>query len=392
MNNKKQLSVCVLGLQGYPGSFSAKINRYLSINKILALSGSRVLVVNKEFSREVTLEQFDNGGQIEAITTLRRPVKSYTLASYLRKMTSLLDLFAILRHNGLRRIDFIIVYTYSVNSFFWFYLYSKIFRSKLILDYVERRSEMEIRKKFFSFRLNDYLFERYAFRFLDGAFVISDYLRKELLKFMDEKRIYTLPPLCDFKKFNSQATEAESKYLLYCGTTDYRKVADFIVDAYNKSGINDQFKLVIVLSGDPEVVFFYRKKLKPNPNIEFYTTIPREELIQKYKGATALLIPMRPVAQDMARFPQKVSEYVASGRVIVSNAIGEIGRYFKHNENALLAPDYDVDDYASLLKEMADGVYDLDRIATNAYKMGRQLFDETSHVEPLSRFLLSLKN
>ena len=392
MSNKKQLSVCVLGLQGYPRSFSAKINRYLSINKILALSGFRVLVVNKEFSREASLEQFHNGGQIEAITTLRRPVKSYTLASYLRKMTSLLDFFAILRHNGLRRIDFIIVYTYSVNSFFLFYLYSKIFRSKLILDYVERRSEMEIRKKFFSFRLNDYLFERYAFRFLDGAFVISDYLKKELLKFINEQRIYTLPPLCNFNRFNYATAEVDSKYLLYCGTTDYRKVADFIVDAYIKAAIDDRFKLVIVLSGDPEVVYFYRKKLKSNPNIEFYTSISREELITKYKGATALLIPMRPVVQDIARFPQKVSEYVASGRVIISNAIGEIGHYFKHNENALLACDYDVDDYVTLLKEMADGVYNLERIAANAYEMGRQLFDETSHVEPLSRFLLSMKN
>lgn len=392
MDNRSSVSVCILGLRGYPHSFSAKINRYLSINKILALSGERVLVVNKDFSKDVSQEHFDNGGQIKAVATLPYPVKSYTLGKYLRKVSSILDFFAILRHNGLKRIDFIIVYTYSVNSFFLYWLYSKIFRSQLILDYVERRSEMEIRKTSSIFVFNDLIFERVALRFLNGAFVISDYLKKELLKYIDEKRIYSLPPLCDFGQFNSDERPVQEKYLLYCGTTDYSKVVDFIVEAYIQAGVFDRLKLVIVLSGDPGVVNRYREKLLQYPDIEFYTTIPRDELIRKYQGATALVIPMRPVVQDMARFPQKVSEYLASRRVVVSNAIGEIGRYFRHNGNALLASEFTVEAYAHLFKEIAEDVYDMERIAANSYELGRQLFDEQSHVEPLNQFLSSLKH
>ncbi len=392
MDGKDRLSVCVLGLRGYPKSFSAKINRYLSINKILASSGAQILVINKEFMPEVLNEQLPNGSSIRVVGSLSSPGKSYTLAKYLRKISSLLDFFAIFKHNRFRKIDFIIVYTYSLNSFFWFYFYSKIFRAKLILDYVERRSEMEVRKKFFTFRLNDYLFEKYAFKFLDGAFVISRYLKKELLKFLEEKKIYTLPPLSDFCYFDRVKANSDTDYILYCGTTDYRRVADFIVEAYTLAGVQDRLKLVMVLSGDPGIVGFYRKKVQEIQGVEFYSDIPRDELIGKYKGAKGLLIPMRPVVQDMARFPQKVSEYVASRSVIISNAIGEIGHYFKHNENALLANDYSEEAYATLLKQMADGVFDLERIAANSYELGINVFSETSHIKPLKQFLLSLKN
>ncbi len=256
-----------------------------------------------------------------------------------------------------------------------------------MLDYVERRSEMEGRR---GTRLNDYLFEKLAFYMADGIITISDFLKDTVKVFFHQNEMFKLPPLTDFKSFDEVEVSSGFDFILYCGSVGYIEVVELVVEAYRISLVNDKLKLVLVLSGGDHIVKDYEQRYVENPDVFVYDNLSRDELIQKYKAAKALIIPMRPSKQDAARFPQKIAEYVASRNPILSNEFGEIGKYFKHNETAILADGFDVLSYSKRIREIVDGVYDLNRIGEQAYKMGKSIFDQNSYKDSLPNFFRSL--
>ena len=73
-----------------------------------------------------------------------------------------------------------------------------------------------------------------------------------------------------------------------------------------------------------------------------------------YKNAKALLIPLRPITQDEARFPHKIGEYLASGNPAISTNYGEIKHYFKDQETMLIADSYQINDFAGKMQYILD--------------------------------------
>ena len=65
-----------------------------------------------------------------------------------------------------------------------------------------------------------------------------------------------------------------------------------------------------------------------------------------YKNATAHLIPLSNSIQDTARFPNKISEYLASAKPIITTDVGEIKHYFK-----------DMDNFDEILDSLIEDIY-----------------------------------
>ena len=66
--------------------------------------------------------------------------------------------------------------------------------------------------------------------------------------------------------------------------------------------------------------------------------LSREELLELYDRAYALPIPLFDDLRSRARFPTKIGEYLAAARPVVTNAVGEIPRYFTDGEDAVVCP------------------------------------------------------
>ena len=93
---------------------------------------------------------------------------------------------------------------------------------------------------------------------------------------------------------------------------------------------------------------------------------------------------------EIARFPNKVCEYIAAGGIIISTQIGEISNYFTHQENALLCKNYCIKEMVELLDNIANSVYDMSSIKDKSYRTGLEYFDLYAYQNGINDFLASL--
>jgi glycosyltransferase involved in cell wall biosynthesis len=69
--------------------------------------------------------------------------------------------------------------------------------------------------------------------------------------------------------------------------------------------------------------------------------LSRPELLDLYRRAHALLVPLFDDQASRARFPTKIGEYLAAARPVVTNSVGEIPRYFTNGIDAIVCPPSD---------------------------------------------------
>ena len=70
----------------------------------------------------------------------------------------------------------------------------------------------------------------------------------------------------------------------------------------------------------------------------FIQQIPYVELIEIYESSLGLLIPLDPNSlADIARFSQKIAEYLSSSRPVITNNVGEIPYYFTDRKDIIIS-------------------------------------------------------
>lgn len=295
--------------------------------------------------------------------------------------------FVLLKLNKRQHIDVIHVYTERIFVYITYFLIARLIGAKLVYSYVEDRSTFEYT---FKYKRSLQSFADYlAAKCSDGVIPISDYLKCKALRLNSKLKCIKIPPICDFEQFRNMPVHniIDGKYLLYCGSTSYIEVAEFIAKSFCESKISKSRKLVLVLSGNDKKKNEIKIKY---PNTIVLSNLSYLDLISSFSFAEALFIPLRNMDSEIARFPNKVCEYIASRGVIISTNYGEIANYFKHQVNALLCDSYNVKEMTTLLDNIADGEFNLNEIKTNAYRTGIKLFDLYSYKESINDFLSSL--
>ena len=121
--------------------------------------------------------------------------------------------------------------------------------------------------------------------------------------------------------------------------------------------------------------------------IKTFTKLSQKDLFTYYKNAKALLIPLRPTFQDIARFPHKTGEYLASENPVISTNYGEVKNYFTDMENMLLAESYDVNLFAEKMQFVIDHPVESKKIGLAGMGMAAKLFDYRYKAEELDNFL-----
>ena len=185
------------------------------------------------------------------------------------------------------------------------------------------------------------------------------------------------------------------KYFLFCGDAGYKETIFFIIDAYealhDATGTNSY--LYLVINGKPENVSEVKDYINNNSKkvqIKFFSKLPERELFQKYKNAIALLIPLRPTFQDIARFPHKTGEYLASGNPVISTNYGEVKYYFKDMENMLLAEEYDVNKFTEKMQFVIDNPDVAKQIGIKGKTVASSIFDYKAKAPAIDDFFNKL--
>ena len=295
--------------------------------------------------------------------------------------------FVLFGLNKTQHIDIIHIYTEVPFIYVVYKLVAFLIGAKLIYQYVEDRSTFESYNLFQKFFQS--IGDKLAALFSDGVIPISHYLENKALNMNPNLHSLKIPPICDFNGFKKYPiqTEVLEDYLLYCGSVNYLDVIKLLINSDHYSKIHNHMKLILILSGDEKVVDQIKND---NSDCIVLTNLEYGKLISYFKGAQYLLIPLRDTLSEIARFPNKICEYIASNGVFVSTNIGEISYYFKDGENAIIANSFCVESFVEVFNNIDSGGYDRESLQRNAYELGFELFCMDAYEDDLNLFLSNL--
>lgn len=396
--DRKAFHVIYLGESGFPDGLGA-IQKLIMVSKALISAGAEVTVINRKgsFNPDVPVDvplegEFEGIKYIYTSGTIYKP-KSF-FPRNIQKLRGIINEFFYLRKlKKENNLGAGIISCHHFGQTLLYRIYAWILGFPIVLNYVEWASMMQHRKEF-TVQINDYLFDNWLVKKMDGAFPISEVLIENFKKIAPTKPQFKIPILCDFEKFNIPGAKHEQSHFLYCGALDYREVIDFILESYEQLPDEPRMDLHLVLGGadknNHENLLTDIQKLKKKDRIKIFLNVPHSKIPRHYAGASALLIPLRDTIQDAARFPHKIGEYVASGNPMIATNFGEVKYYFKDGENAFIADDYDPTAYAEKMKKVMDSPKLAEEIGRKGQELGLQKFNYIHYGEPIKTFLQNM--
>ncbi|MDB5280395.1 MAG: hypothetical protein JWR61_5350 [Ferruginibacter sp.] len=387
-----------LGFSGFPKG-NASVQRVRLHFKGLKAAGMAPLIINKiSHHAKNTEKRVNRSGGIPYVNT---PYLLYKPDSFITRNINKVSgyfgelLFFIKKR---KKISIAILYSNYFLELPYYWLLSKIFGFKIVIQYVEFFSAIPGRSSFFT-KMNDSFLDQQFPRYCDGVIAISDFLVRHVNQKAPLLPCIKLPAVCDFNEFDNvepfRISDSET-YLMYCGSIYYLEVIEMIISTFELLKKNEQYngKLILVVSGDHkenrEKLHSYLKHSPCETDVILKHDIAYKDLLSLYKGAAALLIPLRDTVQDNARFPHKIGEYTASRRPIVSTNTGELKHYFTDGISALLADEYSLNSYAEKIGETIHSQTTLDEIGLKGNAIGMANFNYLQQGIALKEFLLKL--
>lgn len=387
---KVQKTILSVGYSSFPLG-TAQVQRQLLLAKAIMLEGFDVTVlcrygIHNQNDGIPCKGTFEGINYIYCSGTSLRP-DGYFRRNYLKFRGLINEIKYFRRFSKSKQLAGVLISTNDFHNILIYYVIGKIFRTPLTVDNVEYwTSGRDIKGIVW---LEKYLYDKFYFLFTDNIICISDFL---IGKVKESRRgdILKIPAITDFDKFDNCVTcnlrLIKEKYFLFCGSIDYFEVIDFIISSFERLEIKD-VSLILVTTENTKL----RDRINRSRNkdsIKVLTNLSYNDLVNAYKNSEALLIPMRDIDQDKARFPHKISEYCASCRPIITSSIGEIKNYFSE-EIAFLCPVFDVSAFADTMHKIISEPELANRIAQKSYETGVVNFNYKSYSKSLINLLIN---
>ena len=386
-----------LGYPGFPFG-NATIKRILLTFKAIKIGGLTPLIFNKQTLHRIKtgkhVNRFQGIPYINTSPILYRP-DSLILRNINKLFGFIIEFCVIVKKR--KKIHSAIFYHSSIIELCYYRVLSKVLNFKLIVHYVEFRSEIPERKKSIK-HINDWLFDNFSSSLCDKFIVISEYLLDHVRNINKTIPILKIPAICNFDEFGYLEKNKESKYLMYCGGIMYLSIIEFILDLYIELQKNKSYagKLFLAIGGGENEIHGF-KVLKARiessgfeDKIVLMKNVPHGELIELYANSELLIVPLRNTLQDIAGFHHKIGEYCASRKPIISTNLAEMKFYFKDDESAILAEEYSLQSYLKRLSCILSDKDKLIKIGEESYKVGMLQLNYKVYSDKLVHFLTAI--
>jgi len=387
--------IVFLGEAGFPLGLGA-VQRMSLVAKALLYDGYKVTVIcRKGVWKKNGQIHYGEKGNFEGIDYVYTSKGVFRPKEFIhrniQKLKGMVGEFKYLyRLKKSNKLTAAIISNHSALHVFRYRIYSLLIGFPVILNFVELASSMKGRDSL-STKFNDYIFDNFIVKIVDGALPISDKLMDYYRDLSPSKPSLKLPILCDFEKFNPAMTSTKGITFLYCGAASYMELITFVIDAFDQlKNLQENTILQLILGGKDGELNKVKQKIEQAHNkdyIRLITNVPHHNIPEYFAKAAALLIPLRPSVQDEARFPHKIGEYLAAGRPMITTAYGEINNYnFLNGETALVADTYDVQSFAEKMKYVLENPLKAKEIGIKGRQMGLDNFDYRKHGRPLRNY------
>ncbi len=375
--------------QSWPVKFTANNSKVELLAKGLLLNGDCICIINST-AGEV--------GKHGAINDIKGRIRYFSFkrifnSKILSRCINLVGLYQILKRE--KKLEFKNVIVMGGPYYIFFLLIVLIARLngyKITITLTEWAigiKDIKGIKKFDSFLYN------YTFGyFVDGILPISTYLENQVSHF--SKRVLKVPVLADYdiKQNSSVHVTRKSNYFLYCGSVDYKKPINLILQAFKElKACKNDIKLVLIISGSEFLIDKIEQEIRIlnlSDSVSIFNQLPYNELFRYYQNALALLVPLENITQDKARFSQKIAEYLSATRPIITCAVGEINEYFKDEKTAFIGSNFDVNTIFNQMKKVLNNPELANEVGIAGRKLGEENFDFKVNGRRIHQFFCDL--
>ena len=237
-------------------------------------------------------------------------------------------------------------------------------------------------------KINALFVERLLFRKCDFLLPISEYLIKK--SNLLNEHIFKLPILSPFSP--NEKNILIEPYFAYCVSLEYKKTIYKVLDALSYVKHKD-IRLKLIINGSPKAIdefSNYVKNLVISKKVDVLFNVPSDKLKSIYQHSLGLLIPLIPnYIPDIARFSQKIAEYLETGRPILSTNVGEVSFYFTDRVNAYIM-DYTSECIAKTMDEIIDYPMKSSEIGAAGWHLGNDLFNVSKVSSDLNCYIEKL--
>lgn len=247
-------------------------------------------------------------------------------------------------------------------------------------------------------KMLSHCFVTLAFKSCRKSICVSSYLVTQAINYNKKARVFRLPALTQFDGLKCETLlnasgQHEITKFLYCGNVGYSEIIFSILEAYEnicRLRKSEKVELLLILHGDAlqlqKISDYVRQSEHP---IKIKTSLSESDLFAEYAQASVLLAPLRITVQDEARFPQKIAEYVALSKPIITTLVGDIGLYFELDKSAIFLDDFSVEE---LIRKMSFVIENKGKMATIGMEgnaVGRKYFDYKQYITKFGDFVTS---
>ena len=169
---------------------------------------------------------------------------------------------------------------------------------------------------------------RNCYDYVDGYILLSKPMEEKVPN--SEGRDIIIEGIsADCSSLQLKEEESVEKILLYTGSLGIHTSINDLVDAFMKT-TNSNFRLVICGGGECEE--YVKKNAEIDKRIIFKGVLPRAEVLELQKKATAVINPRKPsIPITRYSFPSKTMEYMSSGTPLIGYKLGGIPEeYYAH--------------------------------------------------------------
>lgn len=353
----------------YPTKFTAGNTKMEYMARGFNSASCHVLAINSLFGK--TNAEADEEGISEV------GVKYITFDSHVRfkAIRDVFKTYRILKKYKTAGENAIIMATSRTHKMLLDIFIAKLAGYKTLFLFHEWRGALKMHSVFH--RIDAWLKDHFVIRFFDAYLPISHYLLDRCDEISKKKMKLIVPILADYSIAPPEYDVRER--FSYCCSVWYVTRHPMLLDAMDlivKKHRNTE--LVLILSGNEKDIEQFKESIKKRDcaeNITIRTQVPFEELNEIYGTSLGLIIPLEPESiADVARFSQKIAEYIATGRPIITNAVGEIPYYFSDRKSAYFA-DYSAEGFCNVMHEMIEEKEKAHAVGCAGFQVGLENFD-----------------
>jgi glycosyltransferase involved in cell wall biosynthesis len=182
---------------------------------------------------------------------------------------------------------------------------------------------------------------------------LEDWVRRENERTGRSVAVVSVPILVDVQAIAPAAAPPRGKSVLFAGSPSYGETLRYLLAAMQ--GVWQRHPdCTLVITGGATGAALGPLAQDRGERIRYAGYLERGALLREYAAASVLAVPLFDDVISHARFPTKLGEYLASGRPVVTNRVGEIPRFLEDGRSAQVPPPGDAAAFAAAINQILD--------------------------------------